>query len=295
MPRVDFDAVVHSVFSLAVNLRPNRSNRLLTLLASDQTDLPQGIRLDTSRGFSFEGLQTGELVHCKDGFLQFENFPLMIQLRGARRWKCNLSTLEMDPAESAVSTAWSCVWDALNQRQRLSETEIIADDLFRSTGATRSVVARKAGEALQDLVAATQRYDSADSSAVRALIGLGSGLTPSGDDLLVGYMAGLWCTIRGKSDRAGFIASLGKRIVHLSMQTNDISRTYLVHAAHGQVSSLLADLAVNISRGEDFRRLLESAQAAMQTGHSSGMDAVTGLLVGLVTWDKIQLTINFTL
>ena len=286
VPRTDFDAVVHSVFRFAVNLRPNKSNRLLTLLASDQADLPQGIRLDISEGLSFEGMLTGEPVLCRDGFLQFDNSPLTVQLRGARRWKCDLSTLEVDPAKPTISSAWSSVWDMLNQQQRLSGAEIIADDLFHSNGTTRSVTARKTGDALQDLVDVTRGYDLADSSALCALIGLGSGLTPSGDDLLVGYLAGLWCTIRRKSDRARFIAGLAKRIVHLSMRTNDISRTYLYHAAHGQVSSLLADLAGNISRGENSGRLLDSAKAAMNLGHSSGMDAVTGLMVGLIAWDK---------
>jgi hypothetical protein len=286
VPRTDFDAVVHSVFRFVVNLRLNKSDRLLTLLASGQADLPQGIRLDISEGFSFDGIQTGALVHCRNGLLQFENPPLTVQLRGARRWKCDLSSLEVDPTKPAVSTAWSYVWDLLNQRQRLLGAEIIADDLFRSPRTTSSVVACKAGEALRDLVVATQDYELLDSSALCALIGLGSGLTPGGDDLLVGYLAGLWCTIRGKSNRAQFIASLRKRIVHLSVRTNDISRTYLVHAAHGQVSSLLADLAGDIGRGENSGRLFDSAEAAMSLGHSSGMDAVTGLLVGMVAWDK---------
>ena len=282
MPRINFDAVVHSVFRSAANLRSNKSNRLLTLLASSQPDLPQGIRLDAPDEFSFEMLRAGEQVSCRDGFLRSDS--LTIDLRGARRWKCDLSALEADTAKPTVFAAWSFVWDALNQRQRLSETEIIADDLFHSGGTTRSGVSRKTSEALRELVAATRRFDLADASAVRALIGLGFGLTPSGDDLLVGYLAGLWSTVRGKNDRAQFLAGLGKSIIRHSRQTNDISRTYLYHATRGQVSSRLTDLCEVISRGEKPERLRESADAAMQLGHSSGMDAVTGLLVGLAAW-----------
>ena len=81
-----------------------------------------------------------------------------------------------------------------------------------------------------------------------------------------------------------FLAKLGKTIFHLSSRTNDISRTYLYHAAQGQVSSRLSDLAEAICHGEDRERLSEVATAAFKVGHTSGMDAVTGLLIGLAAW-----------
>ncbi|MGB8983915.1 MAG: DUF2877 domain-containing protein, partial [Anaerolineales bacterium] len=111
-----------------------------------------------------------------------------------------------------------------------------------------------------------------------------SGLTPSGDDLLVGYLAGLWCTVQDKDERTRFVLKLGKNIIDLSSKTNDISRTYLDHAAQGQVSSRLAELAEGICHGEDRERLGEVAEAAFKVGHTSGMDAVTGLLIGLSAW-----------
>ncbi len=138
---------------------------------------------------------------------------------------------------------------------------------------------------MRELVNATRQLDLAGIDAVEALIGLGSGLTPSGDDLLAGYMAGLWCTIRHQGDRSQFIIELGKRIIDLSGRTNDISRTYLFHAVHGQVSSRITALAEAISRAEEPGHLLETAEQAMQNGHTSGMDTVTGLLLGISAWD----------
>ncbi len=57
-------------------------------------------------------------------------------------------------------------------------------ELFNSSETPRPVVALKAGQAVRELVTATRKFDLADSTALRALIGLGTGLTPSGDDLL---------------------------------------------------------------------------------------------------------------
>lgn len=280
VPRTDFDAAVHSVFKSALNLRLTGESNLLTLVTSNEADLPQGIRVDTPDDFSFEKFQRDERVACRDDILCFASSALTIDLREAGSFICNLSALTR-PFEA---TAWRYVWQALNERQIQSNAEIIAQDLFRSDETIRAGVPRKAGEAMRRLFDATRQYNLTDTSSVRALIGLGAGLTPSGDDLLVGYLTGLWCSVLDKSERIQFVTTLGKAIIDLSHQTNDISRAYLYHAALGQVSNRLANLAEAICRGENSDRLLAIVESAMQVGHTSGMDAVTGLLIGLAVW-----------
>jgi len=275
-------ATVHSVFQSAINLRLTRGNKLLTLVASSQADLPQGIRVDTPNDFSFEIFRTGEQVTCRDDLLRFGSST--IELRGAKRWKCDLPALQADMTNPAVTTAWSYAWQTLNKRQILLGAEIIAEDLFRSDDTIRAGVPRKAGEAMRGLFDATRRYDLTAASSLRPLIGLGTGLTPSGDDLLVGYLAGLWCTVRDRNERVQFVSNLGKAVIRLSRRTNDISRTYLYYAARGQVSSRLATLAEAICQGSNPDRLFDTAEAAMRVGHTSGMEAVAGLLVGLTVW-----------
>jgi hypothetical protein len=289
VPTDNFDASVHSVFQAALNLRLNGENNLLTLMASGDGDLPQGIRLDTPNGFSFERFQVGEPAICRDGILHFEKNSLTVQLYEVRRWKCDLPALRFDAGNPAMSAAWTDVWDALNRRQRRSKSEIVAEELFRSNKSPRGHVLRKAGEVMRGLLESTQRYELTNAVAIRALVGLGSGLTPSGDDLLVGYLAGLWSTVQEQNERLQFISTLGQMILPLLSQTNDISRTYLSHATQGQVSSRLVDLIEAICRGKNSERLSDLAEVAMNVGHTSGMDAVTGMLIGLTAWEDNQL------
>ncbi|MGB8982041.1 MAG: DUF2877 domain-containing protein [Anaerolineales bacterium] len=284
VPDADFTASVHSVFQSSLNLQLE-DNHLLTLILSSEGDLPQGIRLDAPEDFSFEAFQVGEPAVCKASILSFERSSLTVELSGARRWKCDLPAQAGRTASPTYLPAWNLVWTALNARQRLSKAEIIAGELL--DGSPQAGVPHRAGKAMRELVEATRQYDL-KPSAVEALIGLGSGLTPSGDDLLVGYLAGLWCTVQDKDERTRFILKLGKNIIDLSSRTNDISRTYLYHAAQGQVSSRLADLAEAICRGEKPERLSEIGEAAMKIGHTSGMDAVTGLFIGLGVWARVE-------
>jgi hypothetical protein len=285
VPSGNFDASVHSAFQSALNLRVRGEDGLLTLIASDQGDLPQGIRVNIPEGFTFEGFQTGEHVVCRDGILHFETGPLTIQLSEARRWKCDLTALGFDPTNPAVAAAWTMVWKILNKRQRRFGGEIVAEDVLHSSPSARKSIPTRVGKAMRDLLDATRRSALTSNSAIHSLIGLGTGLTPSGDDILVGYMAGLWCAVEGSNEHNQFIYGLGKTIIDLSRNTNDISRAYLYHAAQGQVSSRLADLAEAICKGGNPEHLQETAEAAMNVGHTSGMDVVTGLLIGLAAWE----------
>ena len=139
-------------------------------------------------------------------------------------------------------------------------------------------------EGTRGLLEATRRYDLASAPSLGSMIGLGGGLTPSGDDILVGYLAGLWSTTLDRPDRIRFVFSLGEAVIGLSDRTNAISSTYLYHSARGQVSSRLAELTAAICGGEAEDSILPVAESAMQVGHTSGMDAVTGLLIGLAAW-----------
>jgi hypothetical protein len=284
VPRRDFVACIHSVFRTSVNLQLEGENGLLTLTNSCQTDLPQGIRLEAPEESYFKNLSLGHPVYCRDGILSFQKALLQVDLRKARRWRCNLTALNTNMTDPAVALAWSRVWAKLNKRQIHAKADIVAEELLRSNKKAMVTTARKASQAMRRLVRAARNFDLAAVPAAGELIGLGAGLTPSGDDLLVGYLTGLWCTVREKIDRHSFVSRLGQAIIDFSRETNDISRTYLFHAAQGQVAGHLAALAQAISQGEDQNRLLGTAEAAMQDGHTSGMDAVTGLLLGLTTW-----------
>jgi len=285
IPQADFEATIHSVFPAAVNLRPAHEDLLLSLVAATEADLPQGVRLDTSPGFSFEKLTVGERATCQSGTLVFENTGLVVDFHRARRWSCDLPAYTTDLTDPAVAAGWDCVWQALNERQSRLGAEIVAQDLLRAGGKAQSATSRRLGEAIRALIEATCRFQLDDLSLLTRLIGLGAGLTPCGDDFLVGYLAGMWCTLGNFVERRQAVSKLGQGVIHLSRQTNDISRTYLYHAAQGQVSSRLDALVGAISRPGSPGQLLAVAESAMHSGHSSGMDAVTGLLSGMATWE----------
>jgi len=286
VPRLNFEGAVHSVFESAVNLQLPGDGMLLTLLCG-QTDLPQGIRLEGLEGFTFQGLSVGARATCRGSMLTVGN-ALTVDLRAGRTYACDLSSLGTDVRRSSVAAAWQYAWDALGERLKRSGSAIVGVGMDQGSS-PQSLMLQQLDRALRQIVRAARRYDLAGMGKLGGLVGLGSGLTPSGDDLLTGYLAGLWCASRKKPERLSFLTSVGQLVLALSARTNDISRTYLCHAASGQVSSRLVDLATEISAGADRPHVSACAEAAMRVGHSSGMETVNGLLLGLAAWDGSRL------
>jgi hypothetical protein len=281
IPRENFDAVIHSVFDTAANLRLSDADRLVTLLVSDQYELPQGIRI-TPRPAPLQSLTVGRPAACRAGVLRFESSPLTIDLRSASVWKCHISGLNVDLQSASTERSWSDVWQMLNSRQKLNKAEIVADDLFQLN--VGSLLSQRISRPIMQLISSTEEFDIAGSiQAAGKMIGLGPGVTPAGDDFLIGFLAGLWSTSGKDQRQLSFIHSFGDRLMEIAKQTNLISRTYLYHAIRGQFSSSLSNLAEAIALGSENIRAV--SEAAMRVGHSSGMDSVTGLLIGLCIWN----------
>lgn len=140
------------------------------------------------------------------------------------------------------------------------------------TGAARPAtpIAGLAAPALARLHAATSAGDAAGClAAARPLLGLGPGLTPSGDDCLVGWLTGAWVTPRlgrGFVDRAG-LALLDAA----ARRTGPLSRAFLVAAVAGQV----AEPVHRFVTAPDESRLA----GLLELGETSGADVLAGYLI----------------
>lgn len=279
VPRENFDASIQSAFDSAVNLRLPDEDRLITVLISDHYELPQGIRIETKH-LSLQSLTIGLRAASRGDILRFASSPLAIDLRRASVWKCRVRELNTDMSLPAAQKAWSTALDLLIKRQRLKGTDIVANDLFQLD--VGSALGQRMSKPVMQLLNAAEQFDvQASTHAAEKMIGLGPGVTPAGDDILIGFLAALWSVAGSNQTQLSYIRSFGREIIKISKQTSEISRTYLYHAAQGQFSSSLSALAEAIGTGDDVE---PATKEAMHVGHSSGMDSVTGLLIGLCAW-----------
>ncbi|MCP5094188.1 MAG: DUF2877 domain-containing protein [Chloroflexi bacterium] len=109
-------------------------------------------------------------------------------------------------------------------------------------------------------------------SAIQNLAGLGNGLTPTGDDFLMGVLYGLWATASPE-----YVELWSALIVETAVsRTTTLSAAWLKAAARGEATihwHRFVDALVG--HGEDVETAVRQLLAI---GHSSGTDALNGFL-----------------
>lgn len=114
-----------------------------------------------------------------------------------------------------------------------------------------------------------------------ALIGLGQGLTPSMDDFLVGFLSVLYWM--ADHDFAKEILKGFHAIEDSLKGTTLVSAAFLHHAAIGRFSEPLVELYQQLNRYPQYEGKIQNAlQSIVRVGHSSGVDALNGILFGFI-------------
>jgi Protein of unknown function (DUF2877) len=146
------------------------------------------------------------------------------------------------------------------------------------TGATPAFPLDLAVPRVRALAAAYRADDhEAVRRASRALLGLGGGLTPSGDDLVGGALFGRLLVAESPARWRAVGAELAAEARRAS---HAISAALLADLAAGASFAPLHATADALARGDDGAAL-DSARVLAALGHSSGWDMLTGLVIGV--------------
>ncbi len=150
----------------------------------------------------------------------------------------------------------------------------------REPAAGLNLFAAEAAGRIDRLVEAIRRGDSGSTRlAVRDLIGLGPGLTPSSDDVLGGMV--LLMLLYSKNARAkNFSEEVARAIAKESRgRTTMLSEEYLRQAAAGRGNEPVVKLCEAILTGG--REAVErETKSVLAIGGTSGTDTVLGIILG---------------
>jgi hypothetical protein len=238
--------VVHSVFRRAINLLVD--GELWSLLGAGQPDAPFGIRLASYQECGGLGVQRADRVYVRAGSMGVG--PLAIDCRAASRW---------------APRPWRA--PAVGLASRLSRIEQAASP---RAWADSTRLARQ-------VTAALARGDAALGGALRRCVGLGPGMTPAGDDVLVGMLAVFSSSAAGAAG-AQITARLARALAPVLASTSDVSRHLLTQAARGLPSRAIHELGAAVIEGAADPVLEGALQVVLGTGCSSGADACTGMI-----------------
>lgn len=109
-----------------------------------------------------------------------------------------------------------------------------------------------------------------DADAAVGLLGLGRGLTPSGDDFLCGFFSTLDCVASPR------FAAVRKAILQNLNRTTDISAAYIKSALRNEYCTVYSYAARAVLDEMDFA--LPACDFVLEMGASSGTDTLLGAL-----------------
>ena len=132
------------------------------------------------------------------------------------------------------------------------------------------VMAAVSGRLHNARILLTQKKPEEAAAALLALIGLGGGLTPSGDDFLCGAAACLYAADLAGTD---FARTLLAGIRSSLSGTNDISAAFLAAAADGLASDAVCTLFSGTKKADPSGLI----RMFLEIGHSSGIDSLCGI------------------
>lgn len=269
VPRMEFDGRVHSTFARACNIACG--DVLLTLVDRDAGNGPTLLRIAAGARDLRRMFDVDEPVRCARGILRGARTD--IQLAHARVWRPAAHAARVTPAQIENHLRRAAADLAMQRRRRASAID----------RAAAPVVA-----ALRD---ACRRLDDRGAAEhAERLIGWGEGLTPAGDDFLIGVCAGLDALIDGDAARQACRDSIGAAMCTASGRTTTISAHYLRLAAGGHYQERLLDARDALLCDASPQRRDVALRTACTVGASSGTDSVAGLLAALTAWMPVPAT-----
>lgn len=263
---------VRAIYRAAVYLDLEPSGGLLVLAIDAVGGVPGGILIGGIADLRQLGIDRGAELRPSAGGWSIASAGIEIQVAGARTWSPSLPDAARPTATPELRFSLALAREIAAHRAPVGGLApmLVAghepDDPWLVVA--RSFVGRQL-----DALAAGDVASAVEPTL--DLIGLGTGLTPSGDDYLVGLLAALEAAADPLHSSLATAIASGVR-----GRTTAVGEALIGHAVCGEFTERLHDVLVALANGRP-RDLTRSIERAMAYGATSGSDTLVGLFCGL--------------
>ncbi|CAM5223219.1 hypothetical protein UACE39S_06416 [Ureibacillus acetophenoni] len=269
---------VHSRFANGFNIKMEDS---LIFIGTDKNGhLPFGIHLPKElTTFAVSSVNNGDLVQWNEQTKSIELPKLTISLDKAIPFNNQIipsSQISEDCIEEYINLL-------INIENRTGLNLSIRDFIHQYYAERKQTWDENSVEFYVQLLieAALSNDELLLDRSFRYFLGRGNGLTPSGDDMIVGLLS-FNAVSNFLPNR--FSEKISELIEGESI-TTDVAREYLRYALRIEFSSTITDV-VNAFATADTKKLLEAFPNLLGVGHSSGLDTLFGILIGIFIYKR---------
>ena len=238
---------VHSVFQNSCNIARD-TGPLITIHCFESGTLPCSFFVPDLLSCAF---RQGEAVHASERHIQIGDRIL--------QWAEHVETVNTS-IPRVTSRPGPLSREVLNRRRSPNDASALEAEIYRRL--------RRALRLLWEGLLAGDREQI--RRQCKACVGFGQGLTPTGDDMLLGTFAALHMYA------PELVPSLAGEVLPLMDRTGDISRSYLHLAADGYAATPVISAAESLCTGD-----MAAVEALLEIGHSSGGDILEGLFTAV--------------
>lgn len=248
--------------------------RIVALVAPELRNGPLNIILEVPPAYSFQPIPLGGPACAKQQELIVETV-MRVSLVGATVWEPTIAPWATQPDELVAALAL-CRKLLSREAPAASFANVLPTAMAVPGTYMEEALFNEARAAIHRLAEGIQSNDlSALAEGTRRLAGLGLGLTPSGDDVLVGVLLAL--AVCPSPMTEAFWATILSAAAGRSPR---ISAAYLDAATRHEASEVWHRFLKVLPTG-DSEAVTSAMRAVMATGETSGADTLAGFLLTL--------------
>ncbi|MEO1772417.1 DUF2877 domain-containing protein [Candidatus Enterococcus ferrettii] len=245
---------VHSKFAHSFNIQDETRQYLAVIASEQKIHVPNGIYLSPSEFKHLAAeVQVDDCLLIQGLRVKFPQRHLLLTTRTYQSFQKELSADRTD-----------AVWD-----RYVSEIKKVK----KETGNHEPLAA--VFTQINDFIQAIDRLCtdkfSMQRSGLQFLIGRGPGLTPTGDDMIIGHLAARLLLGRRNQKLERYLRN---KIMAVTDLTTDVSKHYLLCSIDQRFNQSVLQLITEF--GSNAGQISKRIQAVLATGHTSGADFLAG-------------------
>jgi hypothetical protein len=280
--------LIHSVFQRVINISVSEK-QLISIVDQEVGHGPLNIlvNIPTSTNLTTIGIKMGDIVTRAGELIILGDNMVVISTEWAKLWEPRLNFQHSLQSLKTIMTNIEILKDVVLASDHLNGLgELISFTQFKGFKVTKTKklgpVAQFASPHITSLLNAIKSGHSSDIiQIIKNIVGLGPGLTPAADDMLLGLMISMIYISENFTEISFDINKINKDIVSpISGRTTIISEEFLREASIGNVNEPIASLMENLLTS-DQKEVVASVKKVLTLGSTSGADTVFGIILGM--------------
>ncbi len=279
--------LIHSIFQRVINITV-LENRLISLVGQEVGQGPLNILVNIPNHINLStiGIKKGDIVTRVGESIVIGENVIVISTQWTELWEpkrnfqASLQPLKIIMANIEIMRDIALTSDYLSGLGELIPFTHI-NGLKDSKTEKLGSVSNLALPHISSMLKAIKSGDSHDIIRItKHLVGLGPGLTPAADDMLLGLMISMLYISENFNETSIDVKKINKDIVSIiSGRTTIISEEFLREASVGKVNEAVASLMENLLTSRQ-RELENSVRKVLDLGGTSGTDTLFGVILG---------------